>query len=265
MRKGKNRILLAGLPKSGTTILTYRVADCFDNSKIFFEPKGAEGLLDVTEHQRIYNHPKTNIVTKCLYVPKMGHRLSEISSFYNYKIWIYRDLRDWIISSFMYRWKSLTKEGISIAVDQLIEKEENPSTVSFCSLLPPNYLNSLKVKMDLFCDTLLNLDDSWFLLSYENFVDNNNEGLNSYLGVRINNSVEVADSFIRVARSKRYNNWKRWFNEEDVLIFKNIMDPYLVKLGYEPEWELENPKILNKSEGSDYLINLLKLKNASSI
>ena len=89
MSTDKNRILIVGLPKSGTSILAYRVAACFDNTKIFFEPGKEKGLLDDKIHEEIFYSGRKNVLTKCLFVPNEEKNIKEVSKYYNKKIWIY--------------------------------------------------------------------------------------------------------------------------------------------------------------------------------
>ena len=99
------RVLIAGLAKSGTTILTYRVASCYDKPKVFFEPGKAKSLHDISIHREIINLPREIVITKSLFSPQHPSSANQIGDLYDKKIWIYRDPRDWIISRFFYQWR----------------------------------------------------------------------------------------------------------------------------------------------------------------
>ena len=55
----------------------------------------------------------------------------------------------------------------------------------------------------------------------------------SYLGFSINSQVSVPDELRRVERTKTFENWRRWFTEDDVDTLKSDLSPYLHRLGYD--------------------------------
>jgi len=100
--KEKKQVLVVGLPKSGTSILCYKIAGGLPNAHLCFEPRNEETLFDSYFHYKLtQKHPK--LVTKCLFLPHVTNRIAIVSKLYEKKVWIYRDLRDRIISSFFFR------------------------------------------------------------------------------------------------------------------------------------------------------------------
>jgi len=255
--ENKQRILIVGLPKSGTTILTYRISAALKNAKIFFEPGKQKGLSDVTIHQDISNHPSKISVTKSLFIPIEGYDIETVAKFYDKKIWIYRDPRDWIISRYLYKWKHLDNMQISKFCDRLKNKELNPSIVPFYDLMTPNFIKTSLFNYSKLVEVLNNLEKDWFVIKYEDFIDNNYDEINSYLGRELDPAIEVAKKYNRVVRSKSYGNWKTWFNIHDVRFFRTKINHILKALNYKPiDWAIDNPEKIDSNLGSDYVKKL---------
>jgi len=255
------KVLIVGLAKSGTSILTYRVADGMKDHKLFFEPKGSKGLTDVFIHQKITSSPR--IITKVLYQSKEQNNLAKIEKLYNKKIWIVRDPRDHLISTFFYRWRhegQYDKKDFENCLNLVKQKENNPSKIPFMKLL-----EAAKYNLDVFTkqyysvSKIINkLGKDWLVLHYEDFIDNKVDDLNTFLGFNVNTKASVDPKITRVERSKAYGNWRRWFTEDDVKLLKPLFDDKLVLLNYdEKDWNLEKTTSLPKSEGSSYMKKLI--------
>jgi len=253
----KLRVLIVGLPKSGTTILTYRISAALNNAKIFFEPGKQHGLTDEKIHQDIYNYPVNKAVAKSLFIPAAGYDIQKIEKFYDKKIWIYRDPRDWIISRFLYKWKNLDNMQITKFCDKLKEKEENPERLAFHALMTPSFIDMSIFNYEKLVEVLQNLSDDWHIVKYEDFVDNKNDALNTYLNVQLDPTVEVAKKYNRVVRSKSYGNWKTWFNIHDIRFFRAKINHILKALNYKPiDWSFDNPEKIDSNLGSEYVKKL---------
>jgi len=93
------KILIYGLPKSGTTKLTYVISKALDPpADIIFEPKSREREREISP----------NVLAKCLFGLDPGLYITpeKVNDFSDYdkKIWLARDPRDIAISSFLYQW-----------------------------------------------------------------------------------------------------------------------------------------------------------------
>ena len=259
-RNFKNRILVIGLNKSGTSILTYRIASGLGTNKIHFEPKGKDGLKFYEHHINYTN--KNDVITKSLYHHGNSQALPQVASMYNKKIWIVRDPRDVVISSFFYNWykgHNLPIEKFNIAYQRTVKKEKNPSSVTFLELIDGliNLSGYMKNRYQGTINQIKQLDKTWHLLKYESFIDGDISKTNDYLGFKIDTSAEVNTNVNRVSRSKSYGNWRLWFNESEIPQLKEIFNPALEQLGYDTEdWALENPKQLDASTGSEYMYKL---------
>ncbi len=258
------KILLVGLPKSGTSILTYTLGDLFKEKEVFFEPKGNHGLSDIDFHRKVIKTNKT-VVTKSLFFPSLPNKLKSISNFYNKKIWIYRDPRDWMISEFFYFWykdHNPNPELFKLALKQVEKKEQNPDEIPLHKIFEfrTNFTNGIYHKwIDRLTSQLDELPDDWFKLKYENFVDKEFTALEQYLNIKINkeDTSKVPTHLNRVVRTKKYGNWRRWFNQEDVEHFSPLLNPLLEKLNYDPnDWNLTPVTKLPANEGSEYMKKL---------
>lgn len=251
------KVLIIGLPKSGTSILTYRITAVLDQAVLHFEPFQALGLNHVNFHRQITRHPQ--VVTKSLYYPQYPNQLSLIAPFYNKRICIIRDPRDLLISTFFYSWNQTDnppEERFETVLEQVEAKEHDPNGVSFYRLLEtrPDVKKRVLDSLEKLAEVTQELDQGWFILKYEDFVENKVAQLNQYLGLEIDTAVSVPTALNRVERSKKHGNWRRWFNSEDVALFKPELTPYLAKFGYETAfWDLEETTSLPAAEGSQYI------------
>ena len=254
------KILVVGLAKSGTSILTYRIADGMGEHKLFFEPKANMGLVDVDIHKQITANPR--MLSKSLFYPNVKNNLNNIGRLYDKKIWIVRDPRDHLISTFFYRWRhtgQYKKETFDACLELVKKKEAKPGSVSFMKIL-----NTAQYDVAHFskqyakvAQVLSKVKLNWFVLSYEDFVDNKVEHLNTYLGIKVNTEAGVDPSLKRVERSKAYGNWRSWFTQDDVKALKPILNSKLKALGYdESDWNLDKKPKLSSKQGSEYMIKL---------
>lgn len=255
------KILVVGLPKSGTTILTYRIASGMKRAHVCFEPGEEETLYNSLIHKKITKRHK-KVITKSLFIPKAQHRIKLLSSLYGKKIWIYRDLRDRIISSFFYSWyrRILNPKARFMNVyETVLRKEAAPSSIPFYTFLDKTDIQKLSVLISETLKAVQNLDSSWCLFAYEDMIKGNTSKLDSYLGFALNHSTAIPAEYKRVARSKNYGNWRNWFTQEDVEFFSPLMEDYLEFFGYDAnDWKLNPVLNLPASEGSVYMKNLAR-------
>lgn len=266
------KVLVYGVPKSGTTILAYRVLSALPAPKeLIFEPRERRRDLEQEE----------NIVTKEIWRESYGRAgpgwwdrilgrstpdpnavLSDYAD-YEKKIWITRDPRDVVISQFFYQWfggdrPSRTKFVRALA--EVVRKEKSPAAVPFHELIrrfdegkrnvmrdSPEYLSRVG-------DFVQSLDDSWFIMRYEAMVDRKFDDLADYLGIALTGEPNLPIPHRRVVRSRRYGSWRDWFTESDVSFWKPRYESYMRSIGYDPEdWRLNNPDHLSPEDGSEYM------------
>lgn len=255
------KILILGMGKSGTSILTYRIADVDANIKVYFEPYTTQCLNHIEFHRKIYRK-YDSYITKALYYPQYPQQLALVGGYYNKKVCIIRDPRDLLISTFFYSWNKSDNpphDKFPAALKLVLQKEKEPQAVDFTTLLAirPEVPTSILDSVQNLCDLTNNLGEDWHILKYEDFVTNKVTGLNAYLGFPINLEASVPGQLKRVERSKKFDNWRRWFTENDVQHLKPQLDNYLACLNYDPDdWTLAANPQLSPSEGSEYMTKI---------
>ena len=243
------KILIAGLPKSGTTILTYRIAEALDDVVIEFEPHGGPPPVTTGGH----------VVTKEL----VGTQTTDFARYQDYdrKIWITRDPRDFLVSQSLYRWhREASPEPIDqVWFDRVIEKlrakEREPGSVSFQDLEPANYFETLDAVAVL---KERSVGPEWLLYRYEDMIDGRYESLNAYLGFDVVAAAEVADGLSRVVRSKGYGAWRDWFTPADVAFYSSGgLRQYMDAFSYDgDDWTLNDPQKIDPDHCSRYVTAL---------
>jgi len=263
--KTGTKVLIYGRVKTGTTILTYQIANSLGNStKIIFEPKS----------RNKDNENSGDVVTKCLYgnpekTTGVNTSTEAIKNYQDYekKIWIARDPRDQVISDILYRWykgHNPSKNGFEMALEAVKSKERDSRSIPSYKIdqiqtsARVTHLNELKNRHmtinNSICKMLKIMDNTWFIFKYEDLVDNNFTGLNEYLGFSIDDEAEVPEKFNRVRRSKTYGNWRDWFTEEDVEFYKPLFNEYMQLMNYDTDdWELNDKPVLSPALGSIYM------------
>lgn len=257
----KTNVLVVGLNKSGTSILTYRIASGLTTNYIYFEPQSLQGLNNAEIHHKFVSKNKS--VTKCLWNPFQLNNIYEIGQMYTHKVWIIRDPRDVLISSFFYQWYHGHKQNINEFtnyLDAVKKKESSPSSISWFNLTkgrnnPHTYIKTVYVPL---INTVNILDKlGWYIVKYEDFIAGEIQNLNDYLGSKIDTQAEVDNKVKRVKRSSKSENWRNYFTDEDVKLLDPIFSPVLERLKYDAsDWNLNYPYFLDPQLGSEYMIKI---------
>ncbi|MEM9561776.1 MAG: hypothetical protein AAGA93_04110 [Actinomycetota bacterium] len=245
------RILIVGLPKSGTTILTYRVAAALDGAVVEFEPLGGPDaeLAAGAEH----------VVTKKL----LGTQTHDLADFghYDRRIWICRDPRDFLVSQTLYRWHRETEpdpsdqQAFDRVVERLVAKEADPASVPFADLEPADYANTYEAVARLW---VRERGPGWHLYRYEDMVAGRYADLEAYLGFAVDHEATVADGLERVVRARSAGDWRHWFTEGDVDHYRRAgLDGYMATFGYDlDDWSLAPEPVIDPAHGSGYVTGL---------
>lgn len=243
------RILIVGLPKSGTTILTYRIAAALDGVVIEFEPAdGPDPDLD-GEH----------VVTKKL----VGAQTETLADFAHYdrRIWICRDPRDFLVSQTLYRWhredrpSPADREWFERILARVEAKEADPPGVTFGELDPADYRSTFDAVAELW---RREGGAGWLLYRYEDMVAGRYRELDQYLGFAVDPQASVARGLERVVRSKGSGDWRQWFTPADVERYgEGAMAPYMDTFGYDhDDWALDPDPHIDPAHGSAYMTEL---------
>jgi hypothetical protein len=117
------------------------------------------------------------------------------------------------------------------------------------------------------CDFVQSLGGDWYLFTYEKMVGKNFDGLNEYLGFKVEEDAEVSKSTgkAKVVRKKAVGDWRHWFTEEDVKLFKPAYLAYMELVGYDcDDWALSPNPIIESRYSSEYMKGLLRRRPLDS-
>ena len=279
------RTVIYGLPKSGTTYLFSLLAEAMGRNKNLvesFEPRFIDDNNRLHRNDGQFWDESDNMLVKILYADANnksgweGDKAMKAFDSYDKKIFIIRDPRDRWISAFFYRWfhrHNPNPEDYKRAYELSKSKENDPAGIPFYKLLSSDsiflkrwaadYRKNLEILSD-FINTMRTR--GWFIISYEDIVDENWTVLENYLGFFLESKHGIRPSFMHVSRTKSYGNWRRWFTPEDVDFFSPIFNDFLKDQEYDSEdWYLENTNSLPSAEGSEYMKRLFYHSNGSNI
>lgn len=252
------KILIVGLPKSGTSALTYSLESAFPQSTVFFEPNQHKGLLDVEFHARVCSQNQ-DVISKCLYHGNAVADLRTIERFYDKCIWIQRDPRDWVISNFLYVWyrgHNLSSESFEKALSETLKKEKAPESIDFLPLLDFERGFSYYCKVLRECANELQRitdGDKWYRLRFEDFLDGNFDDLDTYLGKHITRTKSLPKSLKRVERAIAYGYWKDWFTEADQKLFNENLEEVMKVMRYDISEKLNDSPFIDPTFSSEYM------------
>ena len=83
--------------------------------------------------------------------------------------------------------------------------------------------------------------------------------LNEYLGFDVKADGEVPQSTVKakVGRKKAAGDWRLWFTEQDVELFKPAYKNYMELIGYDwNDWTLSEDPVIEPEYSSGYIRNL---------
>ena len=270
------KILILGTGKSGTTALVYKVAGGLPSCRAFSGGRPGKHIGDY--ENAVYKH--TYHERKGKSFDLYEQHLSKEN--YQRKIWMARDPRDAAVSRMLYRWHrgySGNKKQYKAHLELVQEKERNPQSIPFhtiCRYAGHNgwpitteeVVLEEKIRYQNMCDFVKDLGEDWYLFTYENMVGNNFAGLNKYLGFKVEGDAEVPTSTgkAKVVRKKAVGDWRHWFTEEDVELFKPAYLAYMELVGYDcDDWVLSPDPVIEPKYSSEYMKGLLRRRPLDSL
>ena len=270
------KIMILGTGKSGTTALVYKVAGGLPNCQAFSGGRPGKYIGDYE-----------NAVYKHTYQERKGKTFNLYEEHlqkenYDRMIWIARDPRDAAVSRMLYRWHrgySGNKNQYKAHLELVQKKEQHPRSIPFhfiCRYAGHNgwpitveqVVEEEQVRYQNMVDFVKTLSEDWYLFTYENMVGKNFDGLNEYLGFEVEADGEVPKSTgkVKVVRKKAVGDWRHWFTEEDVEIYKPVYKSYMKLIGYDLEdWYLSPNPVIEPEYSSMYMKSLPRMKTGASI
>lgn len=228
--------LIAGLAKSGTTMLFSRIQRALDPfSPVFFEPERRDELLAILQRGT-----QGDTLTKVLVGRVMPD--NDVIANFDKQVLIYRDPRDQFVSMLLYLFYDFQLNGDQAGYDAcfsvLQEKQKEPSAVSAIALY--NQLASAVGRAPVAVFNNLHRVQQEYLAAftphqarYEDLLDGKWAALESYLGLELGGDAQVPTEYSRVVRSKGYGDWRNWLNEEDNAYVTTHWGASIEALGYE--------------------------------
>ena len=251
------RTLILGIQKSGTSALYWHLQSVMEGDvKCLYEPKVFDGKSFA---------PDTDVLAKVL----IWGTDTDFESFacFDRKILIVRDPRDRLISSILFNVLHFYRstEAVRKFLGLLRRKEKCPSSVTFCELLrwfdtcfgiETGFLQWHHEMQDLEASLQERFSDM-ITVKYRDVLNRHVHGLEDHLGATFGGDVHDIDpprGLQQVARSKMYDNWRRWFCPEDESELSSLVNPYLLRHDYEVDWILSPVSRLDPYKSSRYII-----------
>ncbi len=268
------KILILGTGKSGTTALVYKLAGGLPNCKAFSGGRPGKYIGDY--ENAVYKH--TYEESKGKNFDLFREHLKK--EHYDRKVWIARDPRDVAVSRMLYRWQKGVKgqkEQFQAHLQLILDKEKKPGAVSFaeiCRYVGYNAwpraieegIEEERARYRNMSDFVNSLTDDWFLFTYEDMIAKNYQALDTYLGFNVRDEAEVPVSTgkAKVVRKKATGDWRDWFTEADIELYKPAFLPYMEVIGYDcNDWYLNPNPVIEPQFSSKYMQQLAQRKKKS--
>jgi hypothetical protein len=261
------KIFILGTGKSGTTALVYKVAGGLPNCQAF--SGGRPGKYLGNYENAVYKHTYEERKGKSfdLYREHLGKES------YDRKIWMARDPRDAAVSRMLYRWHRGYfghRKQYEAHLNLVLRKEKKPKTIPFYEICRYTGYNGWprdkeavfeeeQIRYQRMREFIKILGDDWFIYRYEDMVNKEFKALNIYLGFQTNADAEVPSGTgkEKVVRKKAYGDWRHWYTEDDVALFKSAYLPYMEAAGYDcDDWDLSSEPVIEPEFSSEYMQRL---------
>jgi hypothetical protein len=155
------------------------------------------------------------------------------------------------------------------------KKEQDPKSIPFHVLFSyigqdsrPLTTDELvemeRVRHQHMSDFAESLTSDWFIFKYEDMIEKNYDDLNEFLGFEIKDDAEIPTTTkkSKVVRKKAYGDWRHWYTEEDVDLFKSAYLPYMKTMGYDcDDWALSANPVIEPEFSSMYMQGLVHKYN----
>lgn len=258
------RVSIIGLAKSGTSAMYSAVKACLpEPRRLMFEPKTAAELAYVTEEH------DQNALTKLMY--SSTNRLGYDPKRFTHNIAILRDPRDTVVSSVLFQFNRMKLLNDVANRDRLIglfkKKEQHPESVSIVTLLDAIEAGAAANFRKGFADQLIRFSayldlGQHHLITFDQMRAGEFEALNGYLGLRLAPPPPLEGWIGKISRKGDSGDWKHWFCPSDIVFFREAMEPFLKKYGFDPEWGLEDTPVIDPEHCSLYIARLADARRA---
>ncbi|MEJ2165373.1 MAG: hypothetical protein P8X90_07585 [Desulfobacterales bacterium] len=270
------KILILGRGKSGTTALLFKMASGLPNCQVFSGGHPGEKKAD-----------SENVIFKYTYSERKGktfevYRRHIAGENYDRKIWMARDPRDVAVSRTLFVWHKGTKGNrrqYKEYLRLLEQKERDPMSIPFhvlCRytelgrwpLTTEEVVEGEATRHQRMSDFVKSLGSDWLVFKYEDMLAHNYQMLNTYLGFEVSDTAQVPSTTVKskVARKKGKGDWRSWFTDEDIRLFRPAYLPYLNTIGYDgDDWTLQSEPGIEPEFSSMYVKRLVRQNTKNRI
>jgi hypothetical protein len=252
--------LVLGMAKTGTTALFYGIKKKLPATAfMLFEPNTPQEWRSLASHHSV-------TLTKSLLTSYVAAGINP--EFFAKIVVLVRDPRDQLLSRLLYWAAQISKRNENLrdaVLAAIIQKEIQPRSTSFIALLnriavmdsvheifPEDPIEEFSNRLRNAVDIFPALSGS-FVLKYEHMVDGNIQNLREYLVLEIDPVMEIPHELKRVARSKRYGEWKQWFLPSDLEILMPLFKNYMDAFGYAEGQPAELGSAIDSLTSSEFI------------
>lgn len=261
------KVLILGTGKTGTTAMVYKVSGGLPNCHAF---SGGHPGKHVGDYE--------NAVYKHTYEERKGKSMEVFQEHldkehYDRKIWMARDPRDAAVSRMLYRWHrgyDGCKQQFEKHLELVLKKEKDPKAIPFHEICRytghegsprtvAEVIDEEARRYQQMTEFVKNLGNDWFLYKFEDMVVQNVNALNEYLGFEVDAGANVPSTSgkSKVIRKKDSGDWRHWFTEEDMGLFKPAFLPYMDLIGYDcNDWTPDPNPVIEPEFSSVYMQGL---------
>lgn len=262
-------ILILGLAKTGSTGLYNSVkaalsAAGHDDYYCLFEPTRADQLHNVHRYA-----PQLPVLTKVMIArePDLDLRYDRFDK----RVTLLRDPRDMIVSFLLFRpfiRADVPWERVEPFVEAIREKERDPASRSVHSLhLLADELGLASYRLERVVEfmewqeALIDRNDV-FVVRYADFIAGHLDGLAEYLGLDVDTDAAASPWLDHILRSGATGDWRHWFTDEDVTVYRPHVASYMKRFDYEDEWQLAGAPVIASATASGYIEGKYRARQA---
>ena len=261
------KVLILGTGKTGTTAMVYKVSGGLPNCHAF---SGGHPGKHVGDYE--------NAVYKHTYEERKGKSMEVFQEHldkehYDRKIWMARDPRDAAVSRMLYRWHrgyDGCKQQFEKHLELVLKKEKDPKAIPFHEICRytghegsprtvAEVIDEEARRYQQMTEFVKNLGNDWFLYNFEDMVVQTVNALNEYLGFEVDAGANVPSTSgkSKVIRKKDSGDWRHWFTQEDMGLFKPAFLPYMDLIGYDcNDWTPDPNPVIEPEFSSVYMQGL---------
>jgi hypothetical protein len=99
-------------------------------------------------------------------------------------------------------------------------------------------------------------------------ISKNFNALHEYLGFEINDDAQIPATTkkTKVARKKAMGDWRHWYTDEDVKLFKPVLLPYMKLIDYDcNDWTISSDPEIKPEFSSLYIKRLVRLNTLNTL